>query len=194
MLRLFSAAGSGNCHRVRLLLGLLAIPHEVVDVHGGRGNLRAPGLVEASALGEVPAIADGETVLRDSQAILVYLAGRHSPSWLGDGPADLARIIQWLSLSANEIQNGLRMVRVIRVAGRPGDLDSALRLSELSLRLLEQRLRDRDWLECGRPTIADVTCHPYVWNAAEAGIDMSTYPAVLAWVARLRVLPGYVTL
>ena len=133
-------------------------------------------------------------MLRDSQAILVHLAGRYSPAWLGDGPADLARIVQWLSLSANEIQNGLRMVRVIRIAGRPGDLDAALQLSERSLRLLEQQLRGREWLECGRPTIADVTCHPYVWNAAETGIDMSPYPAVLAWVARLRALPGYVTL
>lgn len=194
MLKFYNAAGSGNCHRVRLLLGLLAIPHEVVDVQGGRGNLSAPGLLEANPLGEVPAIEEGGFALRDSHAILVYLAGRHAPAWLGDGPADLARIMQWLSLSANEIQNGLRIVRVIRVANGTGDLDAALLLANRALRSLEQRLRGRNWLEGARPTVADVACHPYVWNAPETGIDLDAYPSVREWIARLQALPGYVPL
>ena len=68
--------------RVRLLLALLGLPYETVEATGGRGQLTAPGLLAVNPLGEVPVLVDGDLVLRDSHAIMVYLAARHGPAYL----------------------------------------------------------------------------------------------------------------
>ncbi len=192
MIELFEIASSGNCYRVRLMLGLLALPsvrravtltgHHVTDEHVARLN----------PLLEVPVIVDGAVVLRDSQAILVYLAGRYGSGWMPGDPAAAAAVVQWLSFAANEIQHGPRMARAIARGIVPGDLVEAQRRAERALNVLDQRLRGRDWLEAERPTIADVACYPYVWNAAEGGLDLAWRTGVTAWLQRIEALPGFV--
>ena len=193
-LRLFSTLRSGNCYRVRLLLALLDLPYETVEATGGRGQLTAPGLLTVNPLGEVPVLVDGDLVLRDSHAIMVYLAARHGPAYLPSAPADLAAMMQWLALSANEIQNGLRMARAIKVGGMPGDRDGAMKLAHRALGLIDRRLVGRDWLETARPTIADLAVYAYVCSAHESGIEMKDYPAIGPWLRRIAALPGYVPL
>ena len=56
---------------------------------------------------------------------------------------------------------------------------------------LERHLSDRLWLECDRPTIADIAVFPYVALAGDGGIDLAPYPKVRAWIARFQALPGY---
>jgi glutathione S-transferase len=57
---------------------------------------------------------------------------------------------------------------------------------------LDQHLGSRTWLEFERPTIADVAVFPYVALAPDGRIDLTPYPHVLAWIDRVRQLPGYV--
>jgi glutathione S-transferase len=186
-IRLYQIRESGNCYRVRLMLALLGQTADLIEASPER---------DGAALGafrEVPVLVDGSLRLRDSQAILVYLARRYGePHWLPDGAEALARIQQWLSFAANEIQNGPRMARGIVRFGRAGDLEAALRKAERALRLLDLHLAARTWLETGAPTIADVACYPYVSKAGEAGIDMSAYPALARWIGRIETLDGYV--
>lgn len=54
------------------------------------------------------------------------------------------------------------------------------------------RSGNRDWLELGRPTIADVAVFPYVALAPEGQIDLTPYAHVLAWVDRVKYLPGFI--
>ena len=57
---------------------------------------------------------------------------------------------------------------------------------------LEQHLADRDWLAADHPTIADVAIYSYVARAPEGNVDLSDYPAVNAFLARVEALPGFV--
>ena len=43
-----------------------------------------------------------------------------------------------------------------------------------------------------RYRIADIACYPYVALAPEGGIELAPYPAVSAWLKRIRALPGHV--
>jgi glutathione S-transferase len=75
-LRLHSAPRSGNCYKVRLLLGLLDTSCEIVDYDTKGGETRAPGfLKDVNPDGKVPVLEleDG-TMLPESGAILYYLA------------------------------------------------------------------------------------------------------------------------
>jgi glutathione S-transferase len=58
--------------------------------------------------------------------------------------------------------------------------------------VLEQRLGGATWLAGDAPTIADIACFSYAALAPQGGIDLAAWPAVCAWIARMRALPGYV--
>jgi len=194
-IRLHQIHESANCYRVRLMLSLLGLGAEVVDVDHQGGELERAAFRALNPLGEVPVREDGALVLRDSQAILGYLAKRYgAPHWLPDEPGDLGRVQQWLSFAANEIQNGPRLARGIVLFGRAGDLAEARRKAERALGLLDLRLAGRAWLETADPTIADVACYPYVSRGGDAGIAMTAYPALKAWFRRVEALEGFIPL
>ena len=60
-----------------------------------------------------------------------------------------------------------------------------------SLGVMQQHLADREWLALGRPTIADLSVFVYVALAPMGDISLQPYPAVLAWIERVKRLPGF---
>ena len=59
---------------------------------------------------------------------------------------------------------------------------------------LDRHLSDRQWLEFDRPTIADIAVFPYVFLAPDGQIDLSSYSHVLAWIYRVKQLPGFIAM
>jgi glutathione S-transferase len=57
---------------------------------------------------------------------------------------------------------------------------------------LEEELSGRPFLAGAAPSIADLSASAYVFLAPEAGIDPARWPAVAAWLDRLRALGGWV--
>ena len=194
-MKLYQIHASANCYRVRLMLSLLGREAEWIEVDHQGGELESARIRALNPFGEVPVLVDGDVRLRDSQAILVYLARRYGDAhWLPVEAGDLARVQQWLSFAANEIQNGPRIARGIVLFGRKGDFEIALRNTRRALALLDARLDDRQWLETDAPTVGDIACYPYVSRATDAGIDLADYPALLGWLKRIERLDGFVTL
>jgi glutathione S-transferase len=184
---------SGNCYKVRLLAALAGIPLEIVPVDFGAGAHKQPPLIELNPWGEIPVLEDGDVVLRDSQAILVYLGARYAGDpWLPRDPLGLAQVVQWLSTAANEIQHGPGAARLVDKFGYALDKAEALRRAARILGLLEQHLASHAWLALERPTIADCAVFPYVALAHEGGVSLADFPQVRAWIGRVKALPGFV--
>ncbi len=193
MLKLYDFPFSGNCHKVRLLLSMLQLTHETVTVDMMAAEHRATGFLEINPLGQVPALRDRDLVLRDSQAILIYLAQSYGgETWLPESPKDMARVIQWLFTAANEIQHGPGGARLAVRFNVSIDLPGAHAVAHKILGIMESALTDRDWLELDRPTIADLACYPYLALAPEGQVSLAPYPAVRAWIRRVEDLPGYI--
>jgi glutathione S-transferase len=193
MIKLFEHPLSGNAHKVRLLLGYLGVAYEGVHVDLPVKPEKAADLLQHNSLGEVPVIIDGDVVLRDSQAILVYLARKHGgETWLPSDAAGQARVFQWLSFAANEIYHGPNLARVHYLFNFDLDVELAKKRSARVLQILDAHLASRSWLELDRPTIADVACLPYVALAGEGKIPLADYSNVVAWIERLRSLKGFV--
>ena len=162
---------SGNSYRVRLLLSLLGLKHEVVAVSLMKGANREPWFLKLNPRGQVPTLDDGGTVVWDSMAILVYLARKYGgEKWLPIDPRGMAEVMQWLALMENETLYGLAKARVISKFKRPGNLEEAQQLGRKGLDVLEQRLAAHQWLALDHVTIADIACFPYVALAVEGGI------------------------
>ncbi len=192
-MKLYDLTLSGNCYKVRLFAALAGIPLEIVPVDFLAGEHKRPPLIELNPWGELPILVDGEVALRDSQAILVYLARRYAgEAWLPGDPAAMAEVVQWLSTAANEVQNGPGAARLVDKFGYDLDKTDTLRRAARILPLIDARLADRDWLALDRPTIADCAVLPYVALAPEGGVALDDFPHIRAWIARVKALPGFV--
>ena len=193
MIKLHGSALSGNTHKVRNMLGLLGLDYELALVDLAAGEHKSEAFLALNPLGQIPLLIDGETTLRDSGAILVYLASKHAPGdWLPAAPAALGEVMQWLSFAANEIHQGPFRARAIVRYQRPGDLAAARRQAATVFEIMDHHLAGRDWLAAGRRTIADIACYSYIALADEGGVDQAPYGNVTAWLARVAALPGFV--
>ena len=194
MIKLYDTELSANAHKCRLLMSMLGVDYERVEVNVMKGENRAPEFLALNPLGLVPVLTDGDDVVRDSGAILVYLAMKYGDeSWLPRDPAGMAEVVAWLTFAANEINNGVTVARFAKLSGNPKiDLNTAQRRGGASLKILDAILADREWLALGRPTIADIACYPYIALAGEGEVRPDGRDNVIAWIGRVEALPGWV--
>jgi glutathione S-transferase len=193
-LTLYEHELSGNSYKVRLFLSLLGLPFTAQRVDLFKGEGQKPEYRAISALGQVPALVDGGEALRDSQAILFYLARTHGQGrWLADDPLGQSRTLAWLSLAANELANGPAALRVAVRFKRPVNTDWATAVTQRAFGLMQSTLAGQPWLMPGEhPSIADIACFPYTALVHEGNFSLADYPAVIAWCDRIRALPGFV--
>ena len=182
---------SGHVHRVEMLLDLLQLPYNFVE---------APAEVRSSAeflklnpLGQIPVLTDGDLVLCDSNAIMVYLVKRYAPagSWLPDDAVGAAQVQRWLSIAAGEVKFGPAAARVALQWGRAEDAVQAGRIADRLLGFMDAHLAGRQFLALEHPTLADLACYAYVAHAPEGGISLEPFAQVRAWLARVEALPRF---
>ncbi len=191
-LKLYDYPLSGNCYKVRLLLSMLGCNYERIAVDIMKNETLTSEFVALNPRGQVPVLTDGEDVIWDSMAILVYLARRYGgEAWFPADPLGEARVMQWLAVSENELLYGLARARAVKRFQRPFDVEQCKRDGRAGLAALEARLKQSLWLAADRVTIADIACYPYVLLAPEGEIALDDYPAVQAWLARVQALPGW---
>lgn len=192
-LRLHRLALSGHCHRVELMLSLLDLPYETVDVNLQAGEHKRPSFLALNAFGEVPVLQDGELALADSNAILVYLAGRYAPGeWLPRDPVGAARVQRWLSAAAGPLAFGPAAARVIELFGRSDDPAPSRQRADRLFTVMDSELATTGWLAGERPTLADIAHYGYTVTAPEGGVSLDPYPRVRQWLARVEALPRFI--
>lgn len=192
-MKLYDLDVSGNCYKVRLLCSLLGVPVELVPVDFMGGAHKRSPVIDLNALGQVPVLEDGNLVLRDSQAILVYIARKWGgETWLPTDAQSMAQVTQWLMVAENEIARGPGDARLHDKFKMDIDIAAAREKAARILTLMNARLEKHQWLALDRPTIADIACMPYVALGWEGGVPLDPYPAVTAWVERIKGLPRFI--
>ncbi|MEM8752753.1 MAG: glutathione S-transferase [Pseudomonadota bacterium] len=182
---------SGHSHRALVFAKLAGIAHDAVFVDLAAGAHKTPEFLAMNPNGQVPVLEDGDTVVSDSNAILVYLARKYAPNWIPSDPEGEAAVQRWLTLAAGEIAFGSCAARLITVFDAPLDADFAAETAAKALAKLEAGLEGRDWLVGDGPTIADVAAYSYTAHAPEGNVSLEPYPNVRAWIARFEALDGF---
>ncbi|KND55716.1 Glutathione S-transferase subgroup [Candidatus Paraburkholderia kirkii] len=195
-MKLYHHPLSGHAHRARLFLNLLAIDHEEVFVDLAKGAHRTPEFLKLNVFGQIPVLVDGEQVISDSNAILVYLAKKSGDTrWLPETLAGAAAVQRWLSVAAGQIAFGPAAARLITVFGRKFDAGEVIARAHAILEVIDGQLAGREWIAdigSAHPTIADIALYSYISSAPEGNVDLSTYANVNAWLRRIEALPGFV--
>ncbi|EKZ99453.1 glutathione S-transferase [Cupriavidus metallidurans] len=184
---------SGHAHRAQLFLSLLGQPAELIEVDLMTGAHKSPEFLKLNPFGQIPVLVDGETVVPDSNAILVYLSKKLGRTdWLPEAPTTAAAVQRWLSVAAGDIAFGPARARIATLFNAPYDLDDAVARAHVVLKRMDDTLADRPWIAADQPTIADVALYSYTARAPEGFVDLRDYGNVRQWLARVEALPGFV--
>lgn len=200
MIELFEVPLSGNSHKVRLFLSLLGLEYRSHKLDMAAGEHKTPQHLQLNPFGQVPVLKDDDIVIRDSQAILVYLARAYGDDtqgnnhWYPNNPVKAAQISAWLSTAANEVARGPVALRAHYKVGRAINLADAEAVTANLLKIIEAELAQRDWLVGDTVSIADIAIYPYIALAEEGRVDLNPYTNLQGWLARIEQLPGFVTM
>ena len=193
---LFDSRVSGNCYKVRLLLAHLGIPYErrevdVVDrsdrpqVLGGLNPaLRVPTLV----------LDDGRP-LGESGAILWYFG--EGTCFVPEGRYERAQVLQWMFFEQYDHEPAIAVARFwLSYSRRPEEFEARREertaAGYRALAAMERGLDGRAFFVGDGMTLADIALYAYTHVAHEGGFDLTRYPAILAWLARVAAEPGHV--
>ena len=190
--RVYGTATSGNCHKVRMVLDILDLPYRWHEVDIMKGETRTPQYLRMNANGKVPLLQiDDHTWLAESNAILSYLADA-SDLWAGDR-LQRAQVMQWMFFEQYSHEPYIAVARFIRKFLKRNDdprLAELERRGHQALAVMEQHLTGRSFFVGDAITIADLALFAYTHKADEGGFDLAAYPALQAWLARVRAVPG----
>jgi glutathione S-transferase len=199
MIRLYDFELSGNCYKARLLMWFLGVPFErvAIDFYPGREH-KSPWFLQINPLGQLPVVDDDGFVLRDSHAILVYLASRYDASgkWYPREAQAMGKIAEWLAF-ADGITATASAARLHDGLFYEFDIDECRAGAHALFRVLDEHLwfaeqQGQSWLVPGdHPTIADIACFPYVMLSEEGGISRLPYPAIRRWTDRVKRISGF---
>jgi glutathione S-transferase len=200
MYRLQGFAQSGNTYKVALLLQALGAPWvaEAVPFADFAAGLTRSDTwrAEHNEMGEVPVLEDGDRRLTQSAAIMLFLAERHGR--YGGATADERQeVLRWLFFDNHKFTSYLATWRFMKSFGATAP-DPAVaqwlqgRIAN-AFGIVERQLTRQAYVAGAQPTIADLSLSGYLhFPADESGIDIpARYPAIAAWLQRLRALSGW---
>lgn len=182
---------SGHCHRVELFLNLAQLPYRYIDVNLLNGEHKQSDFLEMNRFGQVPVIDDSGVLLADSNAILIYLAGRYAREWYPKDELQYAHIQRWFSTAAGLLAFGPAMARAIVLFRPHEDAREALERTARLFTVMNKELEHAPFLVGSEPTLADISMYSYTARAPEGKIVLEDYPNIQAWLSRIEALPQF---
>jgi glutathione S-transferase len=187
---------SGHSHRAELFISLLGLPCELITVDLTKRAHKQPEYLALNRFGQVPVLEDGNAVISDSNAILIYLASKYGKGqaidWLPSDPVHAAQVHRWLAIAAGQIAFGPARARLKTVFNASIDAADAIARAEALFVVMESELQQAPFLTGATPTIADISAYTYIAHAPEGNVSLQSYPNLRAWLARIEALPGFV--
>jgi glutathione S-transferase len=180
--------------RPRWMLQELGIEFEAITVNLGKGEHVAPDYLKVNPAGKLPTLVDGDLVLTESAAIVLYLAEKAQGTHFI--PKDLrqrAEMYRWLFFTVTELEQPLW-----RIARNTGVYPEAER-SELDVRIasrelkemaavLEAHMRGRKFVVTDQATVCDFVL-AYTLDWANEVKLLGDCPQLLAYMERMYARP-----
>lgn len=198
-MRLYGTLASNNVRRAMAVAKHLGIEVEHVDLMPLTPAADAPEFRRASPAGRVPALIDGDFLLNESHAIMLYFTSLvPNTLWPQDARAR-AEVMRWMSWSLAHWHGGwqpLQWERFIKPLLFKGTTDAAAvaRAEEIfhrEARLLDAHLAGREWLVGSGLTLADFSVAAGLGHARPAGLPLEPYGNIRAWYGRIEQLAAW---
>jgi glutathione S-transferase len=186
---------SGNAYKVALALQMAGVDWSAVFVDFFNGATRRPEFLSLNAMGEVPVLIDGETVLTQSGVMLDYISSKTGKLG-GRSAAQRREVLRWLFWDNHKLSTQIGTVRFLmnflpesrRPAGVIPFLQGRLKVA---YGVLNGHLAAHDWIVGEGPTLADLSCCGYLYYPEPFGFSRSEWPHIDRWLDRIAALPGW---
>ena len=195
---LYDYLPSGNGYKVRLALSQLGIPFTLVERNIVKGETRSADFLALNPNGRIPLVVleDGRR-LAESNAILAYFA--EGTPLMPEDRFERAQLLQWMFFEQYSHEPNIATPRFwLQHLGldeaRAAQHDAKRQQGYAALGVMEQHLAEHAYFIGDRYSIADIALYAYTHVADEGGFDLSGYPAVHAWMARVAAQPGHITI
>jgi len=186
MYRLYDYLPSGNGYKARLVLKYLQLPYELVELDIKTGASRTPEFLAKNPNGRIPVLeVPGQGHLPESHAIISYLAD--GSALIPDDRFQRARMWQWLCFEQYHIEPNIGTVRFWLKSLGKTRVELGEKLIEkkksgyAALDVLEEGLRERNFLVADHYSLADIGLFAYTHVAHEGGFDLAPYPNIRRW-------------
>jgi glutathione S-transferase len=196
MITIYGMKSSGNCYKVQLLLELLDKPYRWIETNSAQGETRTLEYLAKNPNGKVPLLElENGKCLAESNAILCYLA--EASQFV---PVDIwqkAQVLQWLFFEQYSHEPYIAVARFIKkhLAADHERYADLLRLQQRgyqALDVMEQQLGKYHFIAGDFFSIADIALFAYTHDAGTGGFDLSKFPNIQAWLARVKAQPDFI--
>lgn len=198
MNKIYGDTQSGNCYKIKLLCNFLQLDHEWHHIDILAGDTKKPDFLSKSPNGKIPllVLTDGR-FLTESNAIMNYLAA--NSDLLPSDNYELAKVQQWQFFEQYSHEPYIAVARFIaKYLGLPEDRRAEYNAKHQggykALSVMEQQLSISPYLIGDKFTTADIALFAYTHVAHEGGFELNNYPAILAWIDRIKNKPNYIAM
>jgi len=190
---------SGNCYKIALTAALLGIPLSIRDYDIMQGETRTPDfLARVNANGRIPVLQIGDRFLPESNAACWFLA--QGSDLVPDDRFAQADVLRWMFFEQYNHEPNVATLRFwLRFVGQDrlseaqkAQIPARRAAGEAALKLMDEHLAGRDWFVGTGATLADIALFAYTHVCEQGCFALDDYPAVSAWLDRMRALPGFV--
>jgi len=198
MLRLYDFLPSGNGYKVRLLLSQLGVPFQRVELNILNGETRTPEFLGKNSNGRIPLLeTESGQFLAESNAILFYLSA--GTEFLPNEQFLRSQVLQWLFFEQYSHEPCIATSRFwISILGKAEEYRDALEQKRqpgyAALTVMEKHLISHTFFVDERYTIADIGLFAYTHVADEGGFDLTRFPAIQAWLERVKAQPLHISI
>jgi len=208
-LELYWGSGSPYSWRVQLALEYKRLSYESHLLDFAKQEHKSPLMLRMNPRGRVPVLKDGDFVVYESLACLMYLDRKYpEPPLFGRTPEQAANVMRVIcEYQAYCEEPLLQIVSAVffdTLAEKIEEVTRAMHVMAAEARTIESRLSRSDWLVGEHVSAADMVVFPQIMlllramERKEAGelrarfLPMEQkYPAIARWIARVEQLPGY---
>ena len=208
-LELFWGSGSPYSWRVQLALEYKRLVYESHLLQFSKQEHKSPQMLRLNPRGRVPVLRDGDYVVFESLACLLYLDRRYpEPPLFGRTPEEAGTIMrvicEYQAYAETPLMQIVSAVFFESTDERMEEVTRAMHVVAGEARTIEGRLSRSDWLVGEQVSAADLVVFPGIMlllramKKREAGDLRSrflpmetTYPAIARWLSRMAGLPGY---
>jgi glutathione S-transferase len=184
--------GFGPARSLRALWGLkeLGLEFEFIPVNLQAGEQRRPEFLALNPAGKLPVLVDGDFVITESAAIVLYLAEKHREKGLmPTGLRERAQVYRWILFAVTELEQPLwRMAKHSflypehkRLAR---DIDLAREEFMAMAAILDRHMEGRQYIVGDRVTVADCVT-AYLMDWANERQLLGRFPNLAAYLRRM---------
>ena len=202
-------SGSPNAWRAKLAMDYKGVDYVSRRLDSGKQENKTPAFLALNPRGKVPVLKSGDVVIQESIAIMAFIEREHpTPPLFGTTAAETGliwqRIFEFVNYTRDSIDGLARAIFSGQAGSAPDAVREAAKNTHGSLAWMESALAQTDYLAGDAVSAADIAALPNLELLARIGKreeattlalgfdDLNgTFPAIAAWLTRLRGIPGY---